>query len=124
QLVRLRARPCGRDLARPSLDPARERPADAPPPGVRGDPAGERVDRDPAPDDDVHLDLADDAAVELGDDDVALDVEVRLVAKVVPDLVRTERHLGAIGDRALVDESDQPVDVGVEVDAPEPEPGD
>ena len=82
QLVRLGARPRRRDLARPSLGPAGERPADAPPPR-RPDGPSRRSEwtRDPVPDHDVRLDLADEPAVELGDEHVATEVEVRLVGR-------------------------------------------
>ena len=72
---------------------------------------------DPVADRDVRLGRADDPAVDLGDDDVAGEVEVRPVLEVVADVLgrsagsrRRRRSCGSLISR------DEAVDVGVEVE--------
>ena len=79
------------------------------------------MDGDAVADDDVLLGLADDPAVDLGDQHVAAQVEVRLVLEVVADLLGRERELDAIDDGAGVDQRRDAGEVGVQVDRPEPE---
>src|SRR5262245_54540735 len=121
QLVRLVARPLPRGLPAAPLGPAHQRRPDAVATSVGMDEAHDLVDRDPVAHSDANLDLAHDRAIDLGDDEVPAQIEVRLVLEVVPDVLLGQRELHPVGDRAVVDQRGEAGQVAVEVGPPEPE---
>src|SRR6266566_5574748 len=124
EAMRFHAGPFGRSLSPASLRPTQQRPADALSPHLGTDPAGELMLHNTGAEPDAVLGSGDEPAVDLGEEHVAARVEMGAMLDLVAKILDRWRVFLAVGGVRLEDQVHDGLEVAVDVERSDSEPGD